>query len=148
MAEPLDMLILHSTLIRAAPEQVYQALATAEGLDAWFTRGATMDPRPGGSITFRWRDWGPERISDEGGGAVLEAIPGQRFVFQWHPDTEAYATTVEIDLEPDPQGTTVRLRESGYQDTPSGREAFTNCATGWGEALTLLKFYLEHSLRY
>jgi hypothetical protein len=23
-----------------------------------------------------------------------------------------------------------------------------SCATGWGEALTLLKFHLEHGLRY
>jgi uncharacterized protein YndB with AHSA1/START domain len=148
VAELLDMTIQHSTLIRAAPEQVYQALATAEGLDAWFTSGARVDPRPGGSIFFRWQDWGPDRVSGEERSPVLEAVPGSRFVFQWHPDNETYATTVEIDLEPAPEGTIVRLQEHGYQDTPSGREAFVNCATGWGEALTLLKFYLEHGLRY
>jgi uncharacterized protein YndB with AHSA1/START domain len=28
------------TLIRAEPERVYAALATAKGLDAWFTNGS------------------------------------------------------------------------------------------------------------
>ena len=42
----------------------------------------------------------------------------------------------------------MRLLEHGYQDTPSGRLAFADCATGWGEALKLLKFYLEHGVKY
>ncbi len=42
----------------------------------------------------------------------------------------------------------MRLREHGYHDTQSGRAAFADCATGWGEALTLLRFYVEHGLRY
>lgn len=142
------MLIRHSTLIRAAPEQVYLALASAQGLDAWFTRGARVDAQPGGRIDFRWQDWGPDHISGEDGGPVLEAQPGRRLVFQWHPDDESYATTVEIDLERAPEGTILRLKEYGFQDTPTGREAFVNCATGWGEALTLLKFYLEHGVSY
>ena len=148
MADTSDLVIHHDTLIRAAPERVYQTLTTAEGWDAWFTSGAKVDARPGGRIEFRWRDWGPDKVTTEDGGPVLEAIPGRRFVFQWHPDDNTYATTVEIDIQPAPDGAIVRIKESGYQDTPGGREAFANCAAGWGEALTLLKFYLEHGLRY
>jgi hypothetical protein len=69
-------------------------------------------------------------------------------VFQWHPDSSEYLTTVDVVFEHEPRGTVVRLREHGYADTPAGREAFVTCATGWGEALTLLKFYVEHGLRY
>lgn len=78
----------------------------------------------------------------------MEVIPGARFVFQWHPDLPDYATTVEIKFAPIDGGTIVSLREFGFADTASGIDAMVNCATGWGEALTLLKFYLEHSLRY
>ena len=148
MVRPLDMEIRHATWIRAAREIVYAAFTTAEGLDGWFTHGAAVDARPGGEIRFRWEDWGPEHFYGEDRGPVLEARPPERFVFQWHPDGAAYATTVEVDFEPSVGGTTIRLREYGYQDTPSGRKAFAECAAGWGEALTLLKFYVEHGLRY
>jgi hypothetical protein len=63
-------------------------------------------------------------------------------------DRTSYATTVEIDFESAESGTIIRLREYGYQDTPSGLRAMLNCAAGWGEALTVWKFYVEHGIRY
>ena len=81
-------------------------------------------------------------------GLVLEARRPERFVFQWHPDNTVYATTVEINFESSDDGTVIRLREYGYQDIPSGHKAMLGCAAGWGEALTLLKFYVEHGIRY
>ncbi len=48
MSEPGDLEIRHATYVRADPDQVYDAFTTAEGLDAWFTEGADVDPRPGG----------------------------------------------------------------------------------------------------
>jgi uncharacterized protein YndB with AHSA1/START domain len=148
MGNKLDAVINQTTLVRAKPEIVYNALTTAEGLDSWFTTGSFVEARPGGKIIFRWKNWGPEQISGEDGGPVLEAPPPARFVFQWHPDDPSYATTVKVDFEAVSEGTIVRLREQGYEDTPSGRRAFADCASGWGEALTLLKFYVEHGLTY
>lgn len=46
------------------------------------------------------------------------------------------------------EGTVIRLREHGYPDTPEGISGLMDCATGLGEALTLLKFYVEHGVRY
>ncbi len=140
--------IRHSTFIRAEPQRVYNALTTPEGLDAWFTTGASVEARVGGEIVFRWKDWGPDHINDEDGGPVLEAVNPRRFVFQWHPDLPEYATTVEINITPVDGGTIISLRENGFADTPSARTALMNCATGWGEALTLLKFYLEYGVVY
>jgi uncharacterized protein YndB with AHSA1/START domain len=93
-------------------------------------------------------NWGPDHITAEDGGLVLEAIPVERFIFQWHPDTPDYATTVEINIASAEDGTIVRLREYGFADSESGLDAVLNCAAGWGEALTLLKFYLEHGVHY
>lgn len=144
----LDLDVRCSILVRADREKVYDGIATAAGLDGWFTRGAAVEARPGGQIRFRWRDWGPDRVSAEDGGPVLEAQRPQKFVFQWYPDGPQYATTVEIDFCEDPDGTVIRLREYGYHDTPSGRRALLECATGWGEALALWKVYVEHGIRY
>ena len=35
-----------------------------------------------------------------------------------------------------------------HPDTPEGWAAFGECSTGWGEALTLLTFWVEHCLGY
>lgn len=148
MVQNDDLEIKHATFIRASADQVYNAFTTAEGLDAWFTEGAHVDPRPGGKIIFRWRDWGPDRVTGEDGGSVLEAVPSERFVFQWHPEDSSYATTVEVEFSQKEGGTIVRLREYGYLDTPTSRRCQLDCAAGWGETLTLLKFYVEHGLRY
>ncbi len=143
-----DLRLSHSTLIRADPMQVYLAITTCDGLDAWFTSGASVNAHPGGEIHFCWVDWGPNHISTEDGGTVIEATSGSCFVFEWHPDLPVYATTVEINLTPTDGGTIISLNEFGFDDTPSGIAALSNCAAGWGEALTLLKFYLELGLHY
>ncbi|MFX0183553.1 MAG: SRPBCC domain-containing protein [Candidatus Hodarchaeota archaeon] len=147
MVKIIDSEISYSILVRAPPEQVYDAISTAKGLDGWFTSGAEVDTSPGGNILFRWKDWGPEHFSGEDGGPVLEAQRPNRFVFQWRPES-TYYTTVEIDFEASEKGTILRLREHGYHDTPSGLKTMLNCASGWGEALALCKFYVEHGLRY
>jgi uncharacterized protein YndB with AHSA1/START domain len=147
-ADLIDDEIRHSTFMRAPAEVAYDAIATAQGLDAWFTTGAQVDARPQGSIRFRWVEFGPDRVSAEDGGPVLEATRPVRFVFQWHPDHGDYATTVEIDFEAADRGTVVRLRESGFRDTPEGLRAMLDCSTGWGEAMTLWKYYVEHGISY
>jgi uncharacterized protein YndB with AHSA1/START domain len=143
----LDLEIRYAVLVRAPRARVYDGIATAEGLDGWFTEGAEVDPRPGGRIRFRWREWGPDRVTFEDGGPVLEAVRPERFVFQWSPDDPSYRTTVELTFREDDRGTVVSVRERGFRDTPSGRRALMDCAAGWGEALALWKFWVEHGIR-
>lgn len=138
--------IRFATIVRAPRERVYDALTRAEELDSWFTTGAEVDQRPGGEMVWRWLDWGPDRVTAEDRGPVLEARPPERFVFRWQAPLGG--TTVEIDFEEHPDGTLVRLREHGYPDTDEGRQRLLDCASGWGEALTLLKLHVEHGLRY
>ncbi len=143
--------IRHSVLIRAAPDRVYDAFTTAAGLDAWFTTGAESDPRPGGEMTWRWREWGVERYSGASTVPVYAAERPLRFVFGWDgedgiPGEPRHLTTVEVDFTPSPEGTVVRLRDHGYRATPGGRRANIDCAIGWGEALALLKMNVEHGI--
>ncbi len=127
--------------IKAPREKVYDAFATAEGLDRWFTRGSRVDARPGGALLFRWVDWGAEKdITADVPGKVLEAKRPERFVYEWgEPGSES---TVEIVLEAREGGTLVRLREYGFRRL----EGLIDNAGGWGEALTLVKFWIEHGI--
>jgi uncharacterized protein YndB with AHSA1/START domain len=135
-----------ATLVRAPRERVYDAFTRAEHLDAWFTTGAEVDARAGGEMVWRWDRWGPDEVTAEDRGPVLEARRPERYVFGWQE--KLGGTTVEVDFEAHPEGTVVRLCDHGYPDTQEGRESLLDCATGWGEALTLLKFYVEHGVRY
>jgi uncharacterized protein YndB with AHSA1/START domain len=141
--------IRHSVFIRAPRAKVWAALTTAQAMDAWWgTRGSEIDLRPGGKLTLRWRGWGPERdINADRECDVVEVLPPKRFVFRWG-ETADMMTTVEFDLEERADGTLLRLREHGFAPAAKGRESFEGNSLGWGEAATLIKFYVEHGVRY
>jgi uncharacterized protein YndB with AHSA1/START domain len=137
--------IVHGVVIRADRAKVFDAMTTAEGLDGWFTKGAYVDRKPGGIILFKWVDWGPDEVNSETTCPIIEVKAPERIVFKWWED---HYTTVELNFEEVDEGTKVTLKEFGYQNTDEGHRRCLECATGWGEALTLLKFYVEHNLRY
>ncbi|MHA1198073.1 MAG: SRPBCC family protein [Candidatus Heimdallarchaeaceae archaeon] len=150
MTKIFDTEIIHSTIIKAPIEKVYDAISTAEGLDAWFTQGAKVDRKVGGTIYFKWESDRQDVQSGiiEDGGPILEVNRPHSFVFQWSPDSNSYKTTVDIKIKEEERGTVISVREKGFEDTPEGRKSFVGCATGWAEAFTMMKYYLEHGITY
>ena len=83
-------IIKWKTFIATPVERVFRTLTTAEGWDGWFTRGTTLDARPGGQLRLRWNDagrerhratvWGPVHLDN--GGVVVAVEPDQRFSFE------------------------------------------------------------------
>ena len=140
MPTKIDVEAKHSVLIMAPREKVYDAFATADGLNAWFTEGARIEARPGGAMHFRFVDWGPDKINAEFPGRVIEIRRPERFVYEWGEPLKA--TTVELTFESTERGTIVRVREYGFVKLDS---ALGNSA-GWGECLTLWKFWVERGL--
>jgi uncharacterized protein YndB with AHSA1/START domain len=136
------------TIVRANREKVYDALATAEGLDGWFTVGTELESKPGGALIFRWKDWGVEKFTGEMRGTVVESRRPERFAFRWPVDSGAYQTTVTIDFQPHEEGCVVQLLEGIYDDDDAGTRDMLNRATGWAQALTLMKFWVEHGVTY
>jgi uncharacterized protein YndB with AHSA1/START domain len=140
--------IRHSNYIDVGPDLVYETLTTAEGWNAWFTTGMELDLKPQGTIHFKWKNFGPTQDTVEDKGTVIEFEPNRSLTFLWHPQGENKPTQVKFYMEPKGNGTHLKLEETGYLDTPEGHAVFNSCATGWGEAMTLLKFYLEKGLTY
>jgi len=138
----------HAVLIRSSRASVYVVLTTSEGWNAWFTTDGSFDFQPAGRIVFQWKNWGADRASMGDYGTVLAMDPNRRLSFAWHPDRPDYTTRVDFILEDEPEGCVLRVRESGFADSPEGLHALMQCAAGWGEALTLLKMYIEHGIRY
>jgi len=148
MTELMENKISHRVFIAAPPEKVYDTITSGDGWNAFFTQATEVDPKPGGKIVFRWRDYGPNFYTTDAEGEVLKTNRPNLFVFQWYPVGREHPTTIEITLTPQYSGTVISLTERGYPDTPEGRSMIIECATGWGEALTLLKFYLERGIVY
>jgi uncharacterized protein YndB with AHSA1/START domain len=98
--------------IAATPELVWRFWTDPDHLVRWMGRIAQLEPRAGG--TFRL-DYGQ---GDVASGRVLEADAPRRLVFTWgweNPDDpiQPGGSTVEVSLEPDADGTRLRLRHSG-----------------------------------
>jgi uncharacterized protein YndB with AHSA1/START domain len=139
---PID----YRTYVAVPPERVYAAISTGEGWSSWFMSGAIMDARPGGRYVFEWEAFGGDRTTLKLEGTVVEAEAPRTLAFRW--GSGHAMTLVRFTLEPRGAGTMVRAVEDGYGMTDEEVRSALQCACGWGEALTLLKFHLEHGIRY
>jgi uncharacterized protein YndB with AHSA1/START domain len=98
--------------IDADPGEVYALLTDAERFVAWMAPTATLEPRPGGLVT--WTHLNGDVVT----GSYVELVPDRRvvFTFGWErTDVEVPpgSTTVEIDLRPARSGTELHLVHRG-----------------------------------
>ncbi|MBD3256890.1 hypothetical protein GF377_00560 [candidate division GN15 bacterium] len=133
------------TFIAAPPEKVFDTIASADGWNSFFTTGMQLEAEPGGSMLWKWVQWGPDFYDTEVPATVVEVDRPERFSFDWGTKMP---TRVTFDLEAKHGGTVVTVTEEGYPDNDEGRDMAMECATGWGEAVTLLKFFVEHGITY
>ncbi len=134
--------INYCTWIQAPPEADYDLFTTADGLDSWFCTGSVVDLQ-NKQIEYRWKDWGAKRVSMSTRGAILEASRPHRFVFQWGQTP----STIEFEFSPKEGGTYMTVLEYGYDEqNDEAKQVMMECASGWGEALSLAKFYLEYGV--
>ena len=122
--------------IDAPPSAVFGFLTQPEKMVRWMGVEATLDPRPGG--VYRVDLTGDERISGRVSGEVLEVVPDRKLVFTWGWENGILpvppgASTVEIVLEPDGEGTLVRLT---HRDLPEEMRSYHT--RGWDHSLARL----------
>ena len=111
--------------IAARPETVFRLLTDPHEYVRWKGHLAQLEPRAGGDFRVDF----PE---DKGtvSGEFVEVVPNRRVVFTWGwQDNQIVppgSSTVEIDLEPDGNGTRLRLVHRGL---PEG--AISAHTEGW-----------------
>jgi len=79
------------------------------------------------------------------GATIHTWIPDQSFGFDWGRGQNK--TRVTFEIEADEIGSQITVTETGHTKDPKDMQALVTCACGWGEALTLLKMYLEHGIQ-
>jgi len=127
--------IRHRVGIAAPPQDVYEKLATTEGLASWWTRDVTGDTSVGGRIGF---NFGPDR------DIAMEVIePSATDHIGWRcvggPD-EWLGTTLTFHLEPTADETVLLFAHAGWRETV---EFMHHCSTKWAYFILGLKASLE-----
>ncbi|MBX3652405.1 MAG: SRPBCC domain-containing protein [Burkholderiales bacterium] len=133
--------ILHRVGIKAAPEKVYQALATREGLAGWWTRDTEGDgSRSGGALKFRFHNPAGAEIGSFD-MKVLELKPAGRVSWQVTGGPEEWiGSTIEWSLKQEDDYTIVLFRHSGWKEAV---EFMHHCSTKWALFLMSLKALVE-----
>lgn len=126
-------LVEREITIDAPPSLVFEFLTDPAKMVRWMGTEAVLEPWPGGR--YYVNPSGHERVS----GKVLEIVPERRLVFSWGfeggalPGLPQGQSTVEISLEPDGDGTRLRLT---HRDLPSNTHVWHG--RGWDYALPRL----------
>lgn len=118
--------------IGARPETVFAFWTDPTKMAQWMGRDVRLDPRPGGEFRIDYNG------SDIAAGTFMELEPPTRIVLTWGWEmpgdpTPTGASTVEVTLVPDGDGTILRLRHSGL-----AADAVTGHAEGWDQFLPSL----------
>ncbi|WP_298460984.1 SRPBCC domain-containing protein [uncultured Cellulomonas sp.] len=135
-----------SVEVPGTPDQVWQAIATARGMSAWFAP-TEMEEREGGSLHFTM---GPDMGSD---GRVTGWDPPRRLVYEedWaalmgkDPDTLSPLTS-EFVVEARSGGTcVVHVTSSGFGTGADWESEFwDDLGPGWMPFFDHLRLYLAH----
>ncbi|APW43687.1 SRPBCC family protein [Rhodoferax saidenbachensis] len=131
--------ILHRVGIKASVDQVYQALATREGLAAWWTGNTRGESKTGGLLTFTFSANGAEI-----GGfdmQVLELEPARRVLWQVSGGPEEWVgTQISFDLKQSGEHAIVMFKHLGWKEP---MEFMHHCSTKWAVYLMSLKSLVE-----
>lgn len=144
--------IQHATLVQAPLAACFELFGSAQGWDRWFTQGMQMQARVGGTMRFRWVEFGADRVTAEEDGLIEHVDPPKLLVFRWQMQRIDGGTRVSLKFSAEPvaaddaAATRIEVTDAGYPDDANGRRCWMECATGWGEALTLARFAAESAL--
>jgi uncharacterized protein YndB with AHSA1/START domain len=131
--------ILHRVGIKSAPDTVYAALATRDGLARWWTNDTHGESKPGGALQFRFHADG-QYI----GGfdmKVLDLQPGKRVLWQVvEGPAEWIGTKISFDLKQEDDYAIVVFKHEGWKEPV---EFMHHCSTKWATYLMSLKALVE-----
>ena len=126
--------ILHRVGIRTSQDRVYEALASREGLAAWWTANTQGEAGLGGLLQFRFAAGGFDM-------KVRELVPGKRVVWEVLDGPEEWiGTEVRWELKQEGDYAIVLFKHQGWREPG---EMMHHCSTKWAIFLMSLKALVE-----
>ena len=115
------MEIKKELVIKSPPSRVFKAITDPKQLTQWFPDVASLEPKVGGKISFRFSESNSKTISDNQiiEGEIIELEKNKRLVYTWgHPnDSKFPLTQVTWNLESIGIGMTkVTITHAGFID--------------------------------
>ncbi len=125
--------------IEASPDEVWQAISTAEELQRWFPLTAEIVPGVGGTVTIAW---GPD-VAGTGRIDVWEEGRRLRYIERPPVPDETVQVTVDYTIEARLGRTVLRMVQSGFSAADDRAHYLDTIDSGWRYFLSNLKHYLE-----
>jgi uncharacterized protein YndB with AHSA1/START domain len=121
-------------VIKAAPEKVFQAVSTQEGIQSWWCKQTTAKPEIGFTNIFVFGSYYNEM-------PVTKLVTNKLVEWDCTKSIEEWVgTTVSFDLEEKEGKTLLRFTHGGYKTVT---DTFCACTYDWGRFMTSLKTYCE-----
>ena len=93
--------------LSATPDRVFRAWTDPGELTRWFAEQVEVNLKPGGAYRF----WGKHTLgcptADQARQSIIRVEPDRRLGFNW--TIHSVSTEVSLELEPSPEGTTLKL---------------------------------------
>jgi uncharacterized protein YndB with AHSA1/START domain len=132
--------IIHKVAIKAPLSNVFSALATVEGVGAWWTTETTGESKPGGTVRVRFsNNDGSERGKMEFDVLKLDPRKEVHWRFKSGP-AEWLGTDVTFNLSQEGELTTVLF---GHRNWREPVEFMAHCSMKWATFLLSLKELVE-----
>lgn len=129
-----------SRTVAASPERAFQAWASAEGWNGWFTQEAALDFQVGGAYSNADRDAGMFTRIIEPGGPPRSMGEVARIEFTWENAKHCPGSKVTVQFLDKGEGkTSVAIEHRNLPDA----KGCEDMKTGWTWALASLKSWLE-----
>ena len=127
--------ILHRVGIKASRDAVTRALATRDGLAAWWTNETRGDSEVDGILEFRFTPNGGFDMK------VFELEPGNRVLWKVVDGPKEWiGTKIRFDLREEDGYTIVNFKHEGWKEPV---EFMHHCSTMWAVFLLSLKSLVE-----
>lgn len=121
----------------ATPQQAWEAWADPQKVAQWFVDRASGEARPGDTMVWEFEKFGIKMPYQ-----VLEAVPGERLVFEF-PSPGGPSGIIEISIRQDGGKTTLTFVNSGFREDAAWDEEYEGMDSGWQMSLAMLKIYVE-----
>ena len=138
--------IQRELVLRAPKERVFQAIADPKLIVNWFPDKVEGTLKKGERSVFDFTDYGKVAIH------VVASDPHDYFAYRWVPSVGASEddplkqpnTLVEFRLEAIPEGTKLKLTESGFASLPKDviEKSLSDNNEGWDTMLARLEKYM------
>lgn len=134
--------ILHETIMRVSADKLFKALTEQDGLRAWLTPEAIVEPPPGTQVILPF-DNGQRALTME----VVELIPERKVKWlmrEGFGDWEQENDVLTWQLAPMERGTLIHFTHDGWTTTDG---AFASVSFKWAWFMVNLKLYVETGKR-